>query len=207
MVLEESTIRSTLSRPREQRRAIRCRPGHLSGPFVSTIGISRSMQALMRISSRQLFSNLAQMALLVAIYFAAGKVGLMLAFVNTNVTAVWPPTGIALAAFLLLGNQIWPGILLGAFLVNLTNSGSIPASTAIAVGNTLEAFIGAQLVNRFAHGCEAFKRPYDIFKFALLAGVLSTMVSATFGATSLVLSGLAVGANYQLIWLTWWLGD
>ena len=161
----------------------------------------------MKMTSRQLFSNLAQTALLAAIYFAAGKVGLMLTFVNPNVTAVWPPTGIALAAFLLLGNQIWPGILLGAFLLNVTTSGSIPASMAIAVGNTLEGLIGAQLVNRFAHGCEAFNRAYDIFKFALLAGVFSPMVSATFGATSLVLSGLAVGANYQPIWLTWWLGD
>ena len=164
------------------------------------------MQALMRISSRQLFSNLAQMALLVAIYFAAGKVGLMLAFVNPNVTAVWPPTGIALAAFLLLGNQIWPGIFLGAFLVSLTTSGSIPASIAIAVGNTLEGLVGTQLVNRFAHGSQMFNRAYDIFKFALLAGVFSTMVSATFGVTGLVLSGLAVWANYQPIWLTWWLG-
>jgi two-component system, NtrC family, sensor kinase len=161
----------------------------------------------MRMPSRQLFSNLAQTALLAAIYFAAGKVGLMLAFVNPNVTAVWPPTGIALAAFLLLGNQIWPGILLGAFLVNLTTSGSIPASIAIAVGNTLEGLVGGQLVNRFAHGSQMFNRAYDIFKFALLAGVFSTMVSATFGVTALVLSGLAVWADYQPIWLTWWLGD
>jgi len=161
----------------------------------------------MKVTSRQLISSFAQTVLLAAIYFAAGKVGLILAYVNPNVTAVWPPAGIALAAFLLLGNQIWPGIMLGAFLVNLVTSGSIPASAAIAVGNTLEGLIGAQLVNRFAHGSEAFSRAYDIFKFALLAGVLSTMVSASFGTTSLVLSGLASGANYQPIWLTWWLGD
>ena len=158
-------------------------------------------------NSKNILANLAQTALLAAIYFAAGKVGLMLAFVNANTTAVWPPTGIALAAFLLLGNQIWPAILLGAFAVNVTTSGSIPASIAIALGNTLEGLIAAQLVNRFAHGCQVFNRAYDIFKFALLAGLLSTMVSATFGATSLVLNRLAVWADYQLIWLTWWLGD
>jgi integral membrane sensor domain MASE1 len=57
---------------------------------------------------------------LAATYFAAGKLGLSLAFVHVSATAVWPPTGIALAAFLFLGPRVWPGIFAGAFLVNLT---------------------------------------------------------------------------------------
>jgi diguanylate cyclase (GGDEF)-like protein len=157
--------------------------------------------------SKLFSSKLALAALLIPIYFAAGKLGLMLAFLNPSATAVWPPTGIALAAFILLGNQVWPGILLGAFFVNVTTSGSVPASVAIAVGNTLEGLIGAQLVNRFAHGRQVFNRAEDIFKFAVLAGLLSTMVSATFGATSLAVTGLAGWADYAPIWLTWWLGD
>src|SRR5438132_7316498 len=157
--------------------------------------------------SKLFSSKLVLAALLIPIYFAAGKLGLMLAFVNPSATAVWPPTGIALAAFILLGNQVWPGILLGAFFVNVTTSGSVPASVAIAVGNTLEGLIGAQLVNRFAHGRQVFNRAEDIFRFAVLAGLLSAMVSATFGATSLAVTGLAGWANYAPIWLTWWLGD
>ena len=129
--------------------------------------------------SKLFSSKLVLAALLIPIYFAAGKLGLMLAFVNPSATAVWPPTGIALAAFILLGNQVWPGILLGAFFVNVTTSGSVPASVAIAMGNTLEGLIGAQLVNRFAHGRQVFNRAEDIFRFAVLAGLLSTMLGAS----------------------------
>src|SRR5438132_12444223 len=157
-------------------------------------------------SSRSL-RKLALLVLLAVIYLIAGKLGLMLAFVNPSATAVWPPTGIALAAFILLGNQVWPGILLGAFFVNVTTSGSVPAWVAVAVGSTLEGLIGAQLVNRFAHGRQVFNRAEDIFKFAVLAGLLSTMLGATFGATSLAVTGLAGWADYAPIWLTWWLGD
>src|SRR2546422_2548917 len=79
---------------------------------------------------------------LAAVYFAAGKFGLSLALVNTSTTAVWPPTGIALAALLLLGLRVWPGIAIGAFLVNLTTTADLPSSVGIAVGNTLEAIVG-----------------------------------------------------------------
>ena len=67
--------------------------------------------------------------------------------------------------------------------------------------------MGAYLVSRFANGPHFCERPQDIFKFTLLAGVVSTMVSATIGVTSLALSGLASWTDYTSIWLTWWLGD
>jgi diguanylate cyclase (GGDEF)-like protein len=157
--------------------------------------------------SKQFSKNLALNIVLALIYFAAGKIGLMLAFINPSTTAIWPPAGIALATFLIAGNKAWPGILLGAFLVNETTSGSIPASTMIAIGNTLEGLIGAYLINRFANGRQVFNRGGDIFKFVILAGLFSTTVSATFGVTTLVLNGLATLGDYTDVWLTWWLGD
>jgi signal transduction histidine kinase/integral membrane sensor domain MASE1 len=157
--------------------------------------------------SKRLLSQLALIASLTLIYLVAGKLGLRLAFVNASATAVWPPTGIALAAALVLGYRIWPAILLGAFLVNVTTSSSVSTSIAIAVGNTLEGLVGAYLVNRFAHGRHVFDRARDIFTYAVLACIVSTTVSATVGVTSLTLSGLAAWADYRPIWLTWWLGD
>ena len=144
---------------------------------------------------------------LAAVYVLAGKLGLLLAFVHASATAVWPPTGIALAAFLLLGYRVWPGIFLGAFLVNLTTAGSVATTIGIATGNTLEGLVGAHLVNRFAHGAHAFDHPLDVFKFAALAAIASTTVSPFFGVTSLALGGYADWADYGRIWLTWWLGD
>src|SRR5438093_7610581 len=102
-------------------------------------------------SSRSL-RKLALLVLLAVIYLIAGKLGLRLAFVNPSATAIWPPAGIALAAFLVLGNRIWPGIAIGAFLVNLTTAGGVLSSAAIAMGNTLEGLLGAYLVVRFAGG-------------------------------------------------------
>src|SRR5439155_8124003 len=116
-----------------------------------------------------------------AVYFAAGKLGLSRALVNTSATAVWPPTGIAIAALLLFGSRLWPGVLIGAFLVNVSTTYGLGSSIGIAVGNTLEAVVAAMLVSRFAHGARAFERPHDVFKFAFLAGLLATNLSATIG--------------------------
>jgi PAS domain S-box-containing protein len=156
---------------------------------------------------RRFPTNLFDIAILAAVYFVAGKLGLSLAVVNPSVTAAWPPTGIALAALLLLGYRVWPGILLGAFLVNVTTADSIAASVFIAAGNTLEGLVGAYLVNRFAGGRHAFARAPDILRFAVLAGAFSTALGATVGVTSLLLAGLASWTDFVPIWLTWWLGD
>ena len=96
-------------------------------------------------------------------YFFAGKVGLSLAFIHASASAVWPPTGIAFAALLLWGHRLWPGIFLGAFLVNITTQGSAATTLAIAAGNTLEALLGAWAVNRFANGAKVFERAKNIF--------------------------------------------
>jgi signal transduction histidine kinase len=144
---------------------------------------------------------------LALVYFAAGKLGLQAAVLNPSASALWPPTGIALAACLLFGYRAWPGVFLGAFLVNVTTSGSIPVSLALSAGNTSEALAGAYLVNRFANGRRVFDQALGVFKFTLLAGVLSTAISATTGVTSLVLGRLADPPAYGPLWLTWWLGD
>src|SRR2546428_346573 len=88
------------------------------------------------------FRSAAIAATVAAIYFIAGKLGLRLALVHPSATAVWPPTGIALAAFLIFGYRVWPGILLGAFLVNITTAGNVATSIGIAIGNTLEGLVG-----------------------------------------------------------------
>jgi diguanylate cyclase (GGDEF)-like protein len=151
--------------------------------------------------------NWSALVLLGAVYFAAGKLGLRLAFLNPSATAVWPGTGIALAAFLILGYRVWPAILAGAFFVNLTTAGSFATSLGIALGNTLEGLVGCYLVTRFACGRQSFERAQDIFKFAFLAGMVSTTVSATVGVTTLAFGGLADWTMYGSIWSTWWLGD
>jgi diguanylate cyclase (GGDEF)-like protein len=120
---------------------------------------------------------------------------------------VWPPTGIALAAFLVLGNRVWPAIYAGAFLVNLTTAGGFIPSLFIATGNTWEGLIGAYLLQRYANGRLAFDHPRDVVRYTFLAALGSTLIGATFSATTLALAGTVKWADYYRVWLTWWLGD
>jgi len=142
-----------------------------------------------------------------ATYILVAKLSLRLATVHPSASPVWPPTGLAIAALLALGLRFWPAIFMGAFVVNLTTAGSVLTSAGVATGNTLEAVLAAVLVVRFANGKHAFDRSWDILRFALLAGVLSTAVAATFGVAILTLGGFAPWKQFGLIWRTWWLGD
>ena len=151
--------------------------------------------------------DLAIAAALAVVYFCPAKLGLRFAFVHPSATALWAPTGITLTAFLIFGVQVWPGAFLGAFFANLTTAGSVLTSMGVATGNTLEGVVGCYLVRRFARGQQAFERVQDVFKFAFLAGMVSTAISATIGVTTLSLGGFADWATYGAIWRTWCLGD
>jgi diguanylate cyclase (GGDEF) domain len=150
--------------------------------------------------------NLALLLGLAGVYFVAGKLGLKLAYVNASTSAVWPCTGIALAALLILGYRVWPAIFAGAFLVNITTAGTVATSFGIATGNTLEALTATYLVGRYADGRNVFLRSHNIFKFALFAA-FSAALGATMGATAITLGGFAPRPAYSAIWSTWWLGD
>ena len=148
------------------------------------------------------------------VYFVAARLGLMLACPGTNATPLWLPTGIALSTVLLLGDRMWPGIALGAFIANfqqLAGLGlSIPASFAASLstssGNTLEALIGAYLIHRFTGTRNPFERSADVLAFILFGALISTTVSATIGTATFCLS-VSAWKNFASIWLTWWLGD
>jgi diguanylate cyclase (GGDEF)-like protein len=155
----------------------------------------------------RLLRRLGLLAALAAGYFLAGKLGLEVAFVHPSATVVWPPSGLTLAAFLLAGYEVWPAILLGAFLVNITTVGSVATSAVIAAGNLFEGLVGAYLVNRFARGQRACERAQDVFKLAGLAALVSTAVSATAGVAALSMGGFARWTDFGSIWSTWWMGD
>src|ERR1700739_2948968 len=131
------------------------------------------------------------LAAVAGVYFAAAKLGLGFAIVHPSASAIWPPAGLALAAFLMLGFEVWPAIFMGALPPNLTTHGSLATSLCIGLGNTLEGLLGAMLVNRYARGRMFFVRPRDIVTFAVLAALVSTTVSPTMGLTSLAVAGVA----------------
>ena len=146
------------------------------------------------------------LVLLTVAYIAVGRLGLAFAFENANASPVWPPTGLAIAALLILGFRAWPAITVGAFIVNFTNSGSVPASLAIAAGNTIEALLAAWVTLRSAGGLAVFDRTADVLRFVLIAASASA-IAASIGSVAVLLSNLGNGAAADSIWLTWWLGD
>lgn len=148
-----------------------------------------------------------RLALLCAAYFAAGKIGLALAFVNESASAVWPPAGIAVGSLLVFGPGVWPAITLGAFLVNLTTSGLVVPSITIGIGNTLEALAAWWLVTRWAAGPAVFATSRTVFRFAFFAGAVAPVLAATVGTASLHFAGLAPQQDLVSVWITWWLGD
>ncbi|USX11481.1 CHASE domain-containing protein [Oxalobacteraceae bacterium OTU3CAMAD1] len=159
--------------------------------------------------------RLVGLALLALCYALVARASLLLAFANTNATPVWPPSGIAFAAILLIGYRAWPAIMLGAFAANLAtfHVNGLPldgvvalASGAIAGGNTLEALAGTWLIRRYADVTQPIGQLQNVYKFALVAMAMC-LVSAGIGATTLVLFGLAGADAYATVMLTWWVGD
>ncbi len=157
--------------------------------------------------SSPLIQIVALIAILTVLYFIAGKFGLLFAKVNQSVSAIWPPTGIALAFVLMFGYRLWTGIFLGAFLVNFTMTGSLLTSVGIAFGNTLEALVAAYLINRFADGTEFKNSVGNTFRFIMFAGIIAPVIAAVIGCLSLLLTGFAVPNTLNYALFTWWLGD
>ncbi len=152
-----------------------------------------------------------------AAYFVTGKLGAFLAIPPGYATAIWPPSGIALAGILIYGYRAWPGILLGSFLVNLSTSlvagspsetlTSVIITLAIGGGASLQAVVGAYLVRRFAGFPNALTREKEIFLFFLFGAFLSALVNSTIAVSTLVAGARIPTANFLANWGTWWLGD
>ena len=156
---------------------------------------------------RRLLEYVVELTGIAVIYVGLAKLSLALASIHPSATPIWPPTGYALAAVLLLGYRVSPAIFLGALVANVTTAGSIGTSLAIATGNTFESLVGAYLINRWSDGRSTFDTPAGVARFSVICFVPSTIISATVGVGSLSLAGYADWSEVRSIWTTWWMGD
>jgi len=139
------------------------------------------------------------------LYIGTAKLGIELSVAHGVVTPVWAPSGIALAALVLFGPQLWPAVAIGALVANATSGASLPVAAFIAVGNTLEPLVGAALLRAAAFN-PRLGRIRDVFALVVLAATVSTTVAATNGVTTLWVSGNLSG-SYGSEWFLWWSGD
>jgi two-component system, NarL family, sensor histidine kinase FusK len=151
--------------------------------------------------------NIAIIASVAFSYFVIGLLGLHPETPNHSVTAIWLPAGISLAAFLLQGNRVWPGVYLGSFLLSVAITSSVPLAFAFAAGVTLADLLGAFLIKKFANGIHAFFKTGDVLLFIFFGAGLTPAVSATLGVSLLCAGGLAKFTEFSTLWFTWWVGD
>ena len=150
----------------------------------------------------------------VAAYFISGAFGLRLAVPPGYATAIFPPSGIALAAALIWGSRIGPAIFLGSALLNIfVAQGSAPLTwigyflaAGIGTGATLQALAGASLIRRYVPSL-ALHDQRSVFLFLFLTGPVSCAVNATFSVSLLASVGVLPTPAYFHNWIMWWVGD
>ncbi|MDQ1921403.1 bifunctional diguanylate cyclase/phosphodiesterase [Massilia pseudoviolaceinigra] len=165
----------------------------------------------------QVIRQSGELLVLALAYYITARFGLLLALSPGYAAPIWPAAGIALAAVLIAGNRIAPGIWLGSFLANaavsfdagstasLIKSLLLPA--AIGVGASLQAIAGATLIRRFVGFPTPLDRARDVITFLGLGGPASCVISASAGTTMLVLAGKVPADGYSFTWWAWWFGD
>lgn len=153
--------------------------------------------------------------IIAAIYFVSGMLGLVLAIPGTNVTPVWPPSGIALAAVLLLGYRTLWSAFLGSFILNVISISklmvagiglTILASFITAIGAMLQAALGAYLIQEYIQTRPHFSRMSSVIQFLIFA-MISCFVNSNFGTLAIAATGIIPWNSYLPVWWTWWVGD
>lgn len=164
------------------------------------------MAARFRVAAHSRHVALAVRIFAVAVaYYVAGVLGLRLALVGGQVTPLWPPTGIALAALLLLGIRAWPGITLGALAINIPLGPSPPAVALIAAGNTLAPICAYLLLTRTGFRID-LDRLKDTLALVFLGAFTAMLISATIGSSALLLAGAIPASHFLATWSVWWTG-
>jgi PAS domain S-box-containing protein len=148
-----------------------------------------------------------ELVCVLAAYLLAGKIGLAVPFTSGNVSPLWPPAGVALAAMLIFGYRIWPAVALGAFIVNFFTDIPHVAAAGIALGNTAGPLCGAWLLRQLPRFQPSFTRLRDVLGMSICGALCGTAVSATIGAGVLFFTGVNAWSGFASAWLMWWLGD
>lgn len=139
-------------------------------------------------------------------YVLTGYGGLHLQSVNTYATLIWPPSGIAFAAFLFYGARVWPGVFFGAFVVQALAGAPLPIAIFIAFGNTLGPLVGTALAKWYSN------YNFEVLRLRDNVGIIGSafivpVITATIGVGSLWLGNALPLHSFSETWGTWWLGD
>jgi signal transduction histidine kinase len=150
---------------------------------------------------------LLQVISLTSVYIISGRLGLDLAFVQSNASLIWPPAAFSLAALILFGPRLWPGVFLGALVLSFHNDSEPVLGMTIAIGNTLGAVVGSILMVRFFDFRPALNRVRDVVVLCVIGALGAASISAGVGTTAVWLSGGIDPGKFSTVLLIWWRGD
>jgi signal transduction histidine kinase len=153
------------------------------------------------------YGDAMRIAGLAASYVVAARLGLSFHPLAGFATLVWPPTGIALAALLLFGLRLWPGVFLGAAIANLLSGASPAVALGIGIGNSAEAYVAAYLLRRTRGFLITLESGTSAIALIVIGALLSTTISASFGVLTLIAGGTIATAAMHETWRVWWVGD
>jgi len=144
---------------------------------------------------------------LAAAYVLAMRLGLHFAPLHAAVPAIWPASGLALAALALRGPRLAPGVFVGGAVASAW--AGLPLAGALGVGAAaaLEALVGAWLLTLVLDFRRTLRRGRDVYVLVSLAAAGASCVGATVGTLSLLASGTTPEAASVGAWLAWWGGD
>jgi PAS domain S-box-containing protein len=148
-----------------------------------------------------------EVAALAVVYYGAARLGLRYATIGQSISLVWPPTGLALAALVVLGRRAWPGIAVGAFFANAATAVPLWVAAAIAAGNTLEAIVASAVLTRTAGERPRLDAMATVRTLILVAAPAGALVSALIGVASLDLGGALRTTAWFTATAVWWTGD
>ncbi|MDO9271358.1 MAG: EAL domain-containing protein [Methylobacter sp.] len=125
---------------------------------------------------------------------------------NGVISIVWLPAGLALSVLLMGGKRYACGVFLGALVVNLITINSFWMAVAVAMSNTLEAFLGALLLKRYDIFNQFTLSTHNYLRL-LIAGGIASVMAALLGTATLVFSGFLTGETFFRYLTYWWRGD
>ncbi|MGO4599119.1 MASE1 domain-containing protein [Terrabacter sp. 2RAF25] len=170
------------------------------------MGAAESSGTVGALTERAAIRRLVVLATIGVAYYYGGRLGLQLSLVGNDVTPLWPPTGIAVAALLVFGRSYWPAVAVAALAVNLPISATVVTALATAVGNTLAPVVAVTLLHRVGFRRE-LDRQRDAIAIVFIGALGSMLVSATIGSLVLLASGSIQAAQLPTAFAVWWTGD
>ncbi len=154
-------------------------------------------------------------AAVAAVYYGLARLGLALALAGTASCPIWPASGFALVAAVILGPKAGLGVFIGSWLANQRALPGLHAAApltaalacaAVALGSALQALAGARFLKDELGRPDPLSRSRDVVRFAALTPLIC-LIAASVGVGSLAASGLLGRELLARAWLTWWIGD